>query len=254
MDGLRKVFIRNCSLTKLPSNMEKLVEMTSFEVSFNNLTEFHVNVKRWEKLVKLYLMYNNIKQYNEHAMWTHPNLVSLDLGNNVGINMPDKIHLPRLSYLQLSNIEINLDIGFSQKQFPALIFLYINGNNLQKFPDYSLKTNLVKLGISRCQLRSLPSYLSEFSNLLYLDARNNNITAVDADLKVLIERNGIEAYFSGNNRLCKFEKSLDCEPLCSKTCWSKRVSNNGVCDIYCNSKACIFDGGDCVKSYHKFKT
>ena len=42
MDGLRKVFVRNCSLTKLPSNMENLVEMTSFEVSFNNLTEFLV--------------------------------------------------------------------------------------------------------------------------------------------------------------------------------------------------------------------
>ena len=35
MQGLRKVFIRNCNLTALPPRMEKLTEMVDFEVSFN---------------------------------------------------------------------------------------------------------------------------------------------------------------------------------------------------------------------------
>eukprot|EP00942_MAST-04A_sp_MAST-4A-sp1_P004348 g4348.t1 len=245
MDGLRHVFVRNCSLTKLPSNMEDLVEMTSFEISFNNLTEFHVNVKRWEMLVKLYLMYNNIKQYNKEAVWTHPNLVSLDLGNNAGMDMPDEINLPLLSYLMLDGNEMKIAIAFSQKQLPALVFLYINGNYLIKFPDESLKSTLLELGISRCRLWSLPPYLSHFSNLIYLDARDNNITSVDADLKKLIHANGVESYFSGNELLCKFEKSLDCDPLCSKYCFSRNAPNNGVCDIECNEEACEYDGGDC---------
>jgi Leucine-rich repeat (LRR) protein len=246
MDGLRHVFVRNCSLIKLPSNMENLIEMISFDISLNNLTEFHVDIKRWEKLVKLYLMYNNIKQYNEHAMWTHPNLVSLDLGNNVGINVPGEIRLPLLSYLQLSNNKISLDLIFGQEQFPALMSLYLNGNTLIKFPDQGLKSNLVWLGISRCRLRSLPSYLSDFSKLAYLDARDNNITTVDDDLKVLINKNAIESYFSGNEKLCKSDKSLDCEALCHKYCFSRKVANDGYCDVGCNHEVCEYDGGDCI--------
>ena len=192
-------------------------------------------------------MYNNIKQYNEHAMWTHPNLVSLDLGDNVGINVPGEIRLPLLSYLQLSNNKISLDLIFGPEQFPALMSLYLNGNTLIKFPDQGLKSNLVKLGISRCRLRSLPSYLSDFSKLAYLDARDNNITAVDDDLKVLINKNAIESYFSGNEKLCKSDKSLDCEPLCHKYCSSRKFTNDGYCDVECNHEVCKYDGGDCTR-------
>ena len=37
MTGMRKVFIRNCNLTKLPPKMEQLTEMVDFEISFNRL-------------------------------------------------------------------------------------------------------------------------------------------------------------------------------------------------------------------------
>ena len=54
MAGLRKVFIRNCNLTKLPLRMEQLTEMVDFEVSFNRLEAFMVDVGKWEKLNKLF--------------------------------------------------------------------------------------------------------------------------------------------------------------------------------------------------------
>ena len=69
MTGLRKVFIRNCNLTKLPPRMEQLTEMVDFEISLNRLEEFMVDVRKWEKLNTLYLMYNNISSYNEGAVW-----------------------------------------------------------------------------------------------------------------------------------------------------------------------------------------
>ena len=67
---------------------------------------------------------------------------------------------------------------------------------------------------------------------------------VGNDLKQLLETNDVESYFSGNP-VCNIDDSLDCEPLCSKSCWSRKVSNDGICDIDCNSESCEFDGGDC---------
>ena len=119
------------------------------------------------------------------------------------------------------------------------------GNNLFRFPDESLKDQLVDLGVSRCNLLSLPSYLSEFNYLKYLDARDNNISYVDNKLKSSMKTNSVESYFSGN-RICKTDKDLDCKPLCSKYCWSRNVLGNGICDEFCNSKKCDYDGADCV--------
>ena len=181
-------------------------------------------------------------------MWTHERLVALDLANNIGLPLPDNsnIRMPSLSYLSLVNNGITIDLEIDQEAFSSLLFLYLSGNNLQRFPDRSLKENLVTLGVSRCQLKSLPSYLSEFTKLRYLDARDNNITIVDDDLKALIEENEIESYFSGNENLCRVDKSLDCEPLCSKYCASRKSSNNGFCNVECNDEKCEYDGGDCI--------
>ena len=58
--------------------MEQLTEMVDFEVSFNQLEEFHVDVRKWEKLDRLSLIYNELKRYNQTALWTHPHLGYLD--------------------------------------------------------------------------------------------------------------------------------------------------------------------------------
>ena len=60
---------------------------------------------------------------------------------------------------------------------------------------------------------------------------NNNISIVRDGLKMLINTNQVESYFSGNEKLCKSDKSLDCEPLCHKYCFSRKVANDGYCDV-----------------------
>ena len=72
----------------------------------------------------------------------------------------------------------------------------------------------------------------------------NHSRRVGDDLKSLIAKNNVEAYFSGN-AVCKVDSTLDCEPLCSKTCWGREAPGDGVCNIECNSKECDYDGGDC---------
>jgi Leucine-rich repeat (LRR) protein len=245
MPGLRKVYIRNCNLSALPPRMEQLTEMVLFEISFNRLKKFNVNISKWKKLQSLYLMNNNITIYNQKAIWRHDKLQSLSFNSN-DIDMPSfKVDLPSLLYLDLNNNHITLTTAFSASTTPNLLYLYLNGNKLLNFPDESLKYNLVYLGVRQCNVNSVPQYLSEFKKLKYFDARDNNISMIDIDLKRLIEANNVESYFSGNTALCNTDSSLDCVPLCSKQCWSRKVANDGYCDIECNSEECEFDGGDC---------
>lgn len=246
MTGLRKVFISNCNLTKLPPNMEQLTEMVDFEISFNRLQEFMVDVIKWEKLNKLHLMYNNITKYNEQALWRHANVAGIGLDGNVGLEIPRTgINMPSLSFLHLGENKVTINTPFHAEFFPNLLDLYLNGNTLEVFPSKTLKDSLSHLGISRCNLKAIPLYLSQFHDLKYLDCRNNNISKVDDELKKLIKQNHVEAYFSGNS-VCQTDKSLDCQPLCSETCFSRNAISNDVCDITCNSKECKYDGGKCT--------
>ena len=56
----------------------------------------------------------------------------------------------------------------------------------------------------------------------------------------------MEAYFAGNDVACNNHKTLDCKPLCSKYCWSRKVEGDRFCDVECNSETCNYDGGDCA--------
>jgi hypothetical protein len=250
MDGLRKVHIYNGNLTALPQNMEKLVEIRDFQISFNKLKEFNVDVREWKLLVRLFLHDNNIRSYNEEALWAHPNLVSLDVSDNFGLKMPDQtieISMPSLQYFSACNNSARMDMSFDNVKFPILTFLFVNGNNIvnfERFLDESLKVSVSEVGIARCNLRSLPPYLSNFDKLLYLDARNNNISDLDAKTLLLLGRSNVEAYFAGNPSVCRKHKSLDCEPLCSEYCYTRNNKNN-YCDQMCNSEQCNYDEGEC---------
>eukprot|EP00944_MAST-04C_sp_MAST-4C-sp1_P007259 g7259.t1 len=248
MTALRKVFIRNCNLTTLPPRMEQLTEMVDFEISFNRLEEFMVDVGKWEKLDLLVLTYNKLKRYNQTALWTHPNLAYLDVSDNIGMELPTAetgIEMPSLLYFGCRNNSITVHLPFDKNGFPNLIYLFLNGNRLIEFPDASLKETVQYLGIARCHLKQLPLFLAEFKHLMYLDARNNNISEVNDELKMLIRTNPVESYFSGN-AVCKTDKTLDCQPLCSKYCFNTRFLGNGICEDECNSEECKYDEGDCL--------
>ena len=130
--------------------------------------------------------------------------------------------------------------------------LFIDGNLIEMFPKEDLKDSIVYLAVARCNLNSLPSYLSMFKKLKYLDARENQLGTISEDLKHLLRTNDVEAYFAGNVVLCDAEVEFDCAPACSNTCWSKRVSGDGICDYTCSMADCKFDGGDCKFRYNDY--
>ena len=152
--------------------------------------------------------------------------------------------MPFLNYINLGNNSQSIEAQrFNSDSFPALTYLFLNGNTLLSLPDESLKDNLMYLGMSRCRLNFLPMYLSRFHSLKYLDVRYNNISFIDPQIKKLINNNEMESYFAGN-RVCYSDTELDCILLCSTYCWSRTESSNGRCAATCNSEQCEYDGGD----------
>ena len=247
MTGLRIVFIRHCNLTKLPPRMEQLTEMVEFEISSNRLEEFMVDVGKWEKLNLLVLTYNKLKRLPA-AVWTHSSLAYLDFSDNIGLKMPaaeKQMSMPSLLYFGCRNNSVTIHLPFNNQRFPNLLDLFVNGNRLTEFPDTSLKESLQYLGVARCHLKQLPSFLAEFSLLIYLDARDNNISTVGDNVKMIIKKNRVESYFSGNPA-CKTDSTLDCQHVCSQYCGTNKLLGNGVCEEECNSEGCKYDGGDCL--------
>ena len=162
-----------------------------------------------------------------------PSLQYLDVSDNIGMELTSsttEISMPSLLYFGCINNSITVHLPFDNIHFPNLLYLFVNGNHLIEFPDTSLKETLQYLGVARCHLRTLPSYLAEFKHLIYLDARNNNISTVSDDLKMLINTNQVESYFSGNT-VCKTDETLDCKPFCSEYCFSRKDAGDGVCDV-----------------------
>ena len=247
MRGLRKVYIGKCNLTKLPPNMEQLTEMVHFEIPFNRLQTFEVDILKWEKLDFLWLSNNELKSYHPTALWTHPHLRYLDVSDNIGLQLPkadSEIAMPALLYFGCRNNSVTIQLPFDKNRFPNLLYLFLNGNRLIQFPDVSLQETLQNVGIARCHVKSIPSNFAEFKHLEYIDARDNNISVVNDDLKMLINTNGAESYFSGNPA-CNTDATLNCKLLCSKYCFSNKVLGNKICNL-CNSEECEYDGNDCL--------
>jgi hypothetical protein len=246
LTSLKKIYIRNGPLKELPKNMERLTNMGIVDLSFNRLEVFDVDVRKWEHLTLLYIMYNNITHCHRHV-WSHDTLIALDVRNNKGLDFPKEINLPSLNYLGFANNSVEIDMEFGGENLPSLYFLFLSENTLILKENFvTLSDNLLMLGIARCQIVYLPLFLKNFEKLHYLDARDNNISFVDIELQQIIVDKRIENYFSGNSVCQRDNKGLNCDELCSQYCWSGKELGNGFCDSSCNSAKCELDGGDCI--------
>jgi Leucine-rich repeat (LRR) protein len=244
--------VRNGPLQELPRHMEQLSELTEIDFRFNELKEFNVDISKWKALAVAWLHFNKIKKMHE-SVWKHSELVTLALNSNKGLAFPESIYLPQLLYFHAGNNSVQIPATLGNAQFPAVLFLYLNGNMIPRktFPkDFETLSTLRYLGVARTGLKEVPSEtLMKFNNLRYLDARDNNISAVDDSLTRYLKAQKVnEIYFGGNKGLdCKTVASTDCDKsLCSKYCYSK-YHKNKFCDASCNSKACNFDEGDCLR-------
>lgn len=243
MTALRKFYALNSTLKYLPPNMDQLTNMVDFEIAYTLLQHFDVDVSKWVMLNVLYLYYNDLQRFNQRGLWTHDSVSGIAITGSPGVTIfGSGVKLPKLRYLDLGENQMDLEVEFTRENFPQLNFLFIGGNTVQKFPR--LQDQLIHLSVPRCNLTSLPAYLSQLKNLKYLDVRDNNMSEVRNSLKRLIQLNKVEAYFHGNP-VCQTDSSLDCVQLCSSICLSRELVGDGTCDMKCFQKSCKYDGGDC---------
>ena len=256
LTSLHRVRITSGPLRGLPDNMEALRELRNFDISFNQVEAFPIDISKWKFLIDLNLQYNNIN-ISHSSLWRHENVINLRLNSNVGLCMPlesDRIKLPMARYLHLGNNSCPLPHSVTSEQFSSIQFLYLNGNSLEggKLPRGfdSLKGTATDFGLARCELNDLKSvsFWKGF-NLRYLNVRDNALFNVSDGLPSMLDVMKVESYFSGNP-VCSSSSGeaskLNCEELCTNFCWSSKTSGNGYCDETCNSQKCGYDGGDCL--------
>eukprot|EP00944_MAST-04C_sp_MAST-4C-sp1_P016003 g16003.t1 len=262
--ALRRVRVHNGLLEELPSGFINLNRVARLEITNNRLKSFDVDVTEWNDLIYLVLYDNEIARMHKSVLRSQ-SLVNLDVASNVnfsifaGVKEEDSIHMPSLMYLNLVDNSATIPLRFMGiRQFPRLIFLYLDGNRELQFDVDNFRTlsiKLERLTIGRCNIKKLPSYMPTFKGIYIFDARNNSITQVSSafldELKKKDKHMDFEVIFAGNPA-CQDSKTRkeirskvgekSCEPLCSIYCWSRKVGGNDFCDVSCNSKACYYDG------------
>ena len=257
LTALRKVTLTSGPLEELPNKMEKLNQITLFDISFNQVQTFNVDVGKWGKLVTLMIRFNNITSVHP-SVWKHKTLIALEANSNLGLHIPDgteKLFLPSLFVLDMTNNSCLLPSSLGPSELPQIGSLTVDGNQLRDgcFPSgfENFFDTVQTLGISHLGVTALPKFITTFHALRYLDARNNILSNISSAFESYIAMQqkssaGFAIYLSGNPGCSSHPESLpSCKPLCSEYCQSESYLEDGECDAGCNSQDCNLDGGDC---------
>lgn len=248
LKSLQKVTIINGPLQSIPQEIENLNKLFTFNLKFNQLKEFNIDISQWENIITIQLAFNKIK-FAHKSLWNNKNLINLEINSNEGFQIPKDtkdINLPHLQFFHAGNNSVDITpILSGAEQLPSIRQFFLNGNSISHFPEsfVSLGKTVIYLGIARCKLLTLPSALSEFKLLKYIDARNNNISSID----ILFNKN-VDQYFDGNPVCDSMPSDRACETVCSKYCYERKSVKDGFCDDSCNSVNCDYDGGDCKEN------
>jgi hypothetical protein len=245
------------------ASMNTLAHINRFDISFNEVSSFDVDLSLWPTVSQLNLGYNKITSYNEKSLWTHNTIEFLRINNNVNMSFPKHVEssdgskrpigMKRLIVLSVANNSVVVPDTFNAENFPNLYAIFLSGNTIEgsKLPTSfkSFGNRLTKLGVAMCGLTETPSFLNTFKRLEYFDARNNSIAMTPAFPSALLENRRSTIYLEGNP-LCTTDNKY-CKKTCSVYCYSEEphqgFGTDKTCDATCNSKICEFDGGDCQK-------
>ncbi len=196
-EDVRNLSLTNCGLTKVPSDVQKMVyledlilfrnkidSIPSFigelqkleELSFqsNRLTFVSPETGSLTKLRKLNLRFNRITAIPEEISKLS-SLVELDLRNNNLKSLPENLgDLSNLEYLYLNDNDIEA-LPASMVNLKKLRLLHIGRNHLlEGVPDFIGElSSLIELDVSRCgEDANLPSSLGKLQRLeiLYISS------------------------------------------------------------------------------------
>ncbi len=149
------------------SGIEKLTNLTSLNLWYNNLTT--IDISKNTNLTYLKLYNNNLSTIDVSE---NVNLTSLDLSENnlstIDVSKNIKLTYLDLGYNKLSTIDVSNNINLTS--------LSLSRNNLSTI-DVSNNTNLTSLGLDFNNLSTID--VSNNTNLTELYLYNNNLSTID---------------------------------------------------------------------------
>ncbi len=156
-------------LTRVPSELGKLTNLKSLDLSFNRLTSVPAELGELTNLKTLDLRDNRLTNF-PRELGKLTKLMTLDLSTNkLTIVLPELGKLANLKTLNLSD------------------------NRLTAFPrELGKLTSLTTLDLRNNQIKSIPAELGKLTNLTTLDLRNNQIRSIPAELGKLTNLTTLE--------------------------------------------------------------
>jgi len=204
-----RIRLRNLELTVFPKGVLRFSELTSLNLSENQLSEIPESIGELVNLKYLYISDNRLSEIPE-SIGSLAKLESLDVSNNQLFEIPESIGgLSKLKYLDISSNQLS-EIPESIGGLSKLKFLYISSNQLSELPEiigglsklkhlYIMKnqfselpesigslTRLDSLDISSNQLSEIPESIGGLSKLKYLYISSNQLSELPHTVKQLI--------------------------------------------------------------------
>lgn len=188
-ESIKQIYAQNNSIGALPTNIFlNLYQLTSLDLSYNQLTSAHIDANTFSgliRLVTLNLSNNKITKMDPtifHDLYT---LQILNLGGNAIDSVPNDAFIPlrNLDTLILSNNRIVEISPLALNGLYALTLLSLDGNKLADVHRDCFRncTTLQDLNLSGNVLRTVPAALREMRLLKTVDLGENQIDAVDPD-------------------------------------------------------------------------
>ncbi|KOX75280.1 Protein flightless-1 [Melipona quadrifasciata] len=187
---LRTLNIRrnNVKSSGIPAELFHLEELTTLDLSCNNLKEVPEGLERARSLLNLNLSHNHIETIPNTLFIHLTDLLFLDLGNNKLETLPPQTR--RLANLQTLNLNHNPLGHFQLRQLPSLMNLIAlqmrdTQRTLNNIPS-SLETltNLQELDLSQNNLPRVPDALYSLLNLRRLNLSDNQITELSTAIEL----------------------------------------------------------------------
>lgn len=179
--------LRECGLTAVPqaATSNAHASVRTVDLTNNKLTALPEDIGVWEALQTLSCNQNAMKKLPA-AVGELQKLQKLTLSENQLQTLPAELaQLGKLKHLALDSNKLGpriLSDAFCGNIGKVLEELDISGNELEELPKLDDLAALQRLIVARNKLNTLTEALGKLSSLQHLDAADNRITSVHANL------------------------------------------------------------------------
>lgn len=186
-DTVKQIYLQNNSIGALsPGLFVNLYQLTSLDLSYNQLTSKWIDAGTFTGLIRLVMLNlsnNKITKLDPtmfHDLYT---LQILNLGGNLIESVPDDAFIPlrNLDTLILSNNKV-MDVSpFALNGLYALTLLSLDGNRLTDVHEHCFRncTTLQDLHLSGNLMKTVPAALRDMTLLKTVDLGENRIDFIE---------------------------------------------------------------------------